>query len=134
MRPFIIVSFETLFLLGLFVRKWKNVEPEATRLLRKSFFKKNKNWYIGCAARVPKHNNGMDNFNSTMKRCQNEHQREPLKQFIPTALGIVRQRSKQYWKDKQPFHSELHISNEIIAKGREMTNNFVYDREKMDVI
>lgn len=75
---------------ALFVKKWKRVELEPTRLLKKSFFDKNKNWYIGCAPRVPKTNNPMEVFNSTMERCQTEHRRQPLKQFLHTALAIQR--------------------------------------------
>lgn len=58
---------------ALFIRKWQDIEPEATRFVTKSFFNKNKNWYIGCLPRVPKHNNGMETFNSSLKRCQTEH-------------------------------------------------------------
>lgn len=73
---------------ALFLRKWKRLESEATRLLNKTFFKKNTNWYIGCRVCTPKHNNGMENFNSTMKRCQ----RQSLKQFLSVALAIVKKR------------------------------------------
>ncbi|KAJ6632980.1 hypothetical protein Bhyg_17400, partial [Pseudolycoriella hygida] len=114
----------------LFVRKWQEVEPEATRVLRKSFFKKNKNWYIGCRYRTPKHNNNTETFNSSLKRCQTEHRRQPLKQFIQTALVIVRQRSKEYWKDKSPFASETTISNEVMEKGKRLNQAFVYEEVK----
>lgn len=62
----------TMFEMGckLFVSKWRKAEPEATRLIKKSYFDEFKNWYIGAAHRVPKHNNGLENFNGTMKRCQ----------------------------------------------------------------
>lgn len=115
---------------ALFVQKWKETEPEATRLIKKSFFKKNKNWYIGCAPRVPKHNNGMESFNSSLKRCQTEHQRQPLKQFLFTALAIVRQRSMEYIKDKFPFQTDLHIPDKLFTIGREMKSNFVHEQEK----
>lgn len=114
----------------LFVKKWKPIEPEATRLVNKSFFKKNKNWYIGCGFRIPKHNNNMESFNSTMKRCQLEHQRQPLKQFLSTALTIVRQRPKEYRKGKAPFQSELVISKELMERGRALKSNFVNRNEK----
>lgn len=66
---------DTMFDVGcrLFVKKCKKDEPEATRLMKKSFFDKHSNWYIGVAARITKTNNPAETFNSTMKRCQTEH-------------------------------------------------------------
>lgn len=113
----------------LFVNKWKASEPGATKVIRKSFFKKHKNWFIGCAARVPKHNNGLESFNSTMKRCQTEHRRQPLKQFLSTALTIVRQRSKEYILDKPSFANELEISNEMMKRGLQLNLKFVHKPE-----
>lgn len=112
----------------LFVRKWKNVEPEATRLIDNSFFKANKNWFIGCAYRMPKHNNSLESFNSTMKRYQTEHRRQPLKIFLSTALTIVRQRSKEYLLDKKPFSNEFCISDRLLQKGFDLvaSNRFNY--------
>lgn len=104
------------------------MEPEATRLINKSFFTANKNWYIGCKPRVPKHNNGLEGFNSTMKRFQLEHRRQPLKIFLSTVLAIVRQRSKEYIHDKEPFKNELCISEELYKKGFDLAarTNFNY--------
>lgn len=117
----------------LFVRKWKDVEPEATRLINNSFFAANKNWFIGCAPRTPKHNNGLEAFNSTMKRFQTEHRRQPLKIFLNTALTIVRQRSKEYLKDKEPFNNELRISDSVYKNGRDLATsarfNYVHGLE-----
>ena len=47
----------------------------------------------GGIPRAPKHNNGLETFNSSMKQCQTEHQRQLLKQLLHTVLSIVRQRS-----------------------------------------
>lgn len=109
----------------LFVRKWRRVEPEATRVIKKSFFNSFTHWYVGVAPRIPKHNCGLENFNSTMKRCQTEHQRQPLKTFLATALAIVRQRSLEYLLDKAPFANELTITGEAMKLGRELDLKFV---------
>lgn len=93
----------------LFVREWKDVEPEATRLIHNSFFIANINWFIGCAPWIPPHNNGLVALNSTMKRFQTEHRRQHLKMYLDTALKIVRQRSKEYLLDKRAFDNELRI-------------------------
>ncbi|KAG4073405.1 hypothetical protein HA402_005568 [Bradysia odoriphaga] len=110
----------------LFVKKWRRSEPEVSRLLHKSFFNHNKNWFMGCAVRTPKHNNGTETWNSTMKRCQTEHQRQPFKQFLSTSLAIVRQRSKEYIQDREPYSNELQISKEIIREGRAHKIDFVH--------
>lgn len=53
----------------LFVQKWQQNEPEVTRLLNGSFFKKkNKNWYVDCCPRSPKDNNTLDRCNGTTCR------------------------------------------------------------------
>lgn len=104
----------------------KDVEPEATRLIAGSFFKNNKNWYIGCSPRIPKHNNGLESFNSTMKRFQTEHQRQPLKVFLHTALRIVRQRSTEYLLDKKAFDNVLHISDNVYKKGFELAGSSTF--------
>lgn len=77
------------------------------------------------ASRIPKHNNGLENFNSTMKRCQTEHRRQPLKIFLKTALSIVRQRSLEYLKDKVPFANEVMIPDKMMKLGRELDLKFV---------
>lgn len=111
---------------ALFVQKWHSVEYEATRLLQKSFFENHKNWYIGCAARVPKSNNSLESFNSSLKRCQTEHRRQPLKQFLQTALSIVRQRSMEYLQDKPTYEPELQITDDLFERGRRLRQTFVY--------
>lgn len=116
----------------LFVEKWGNAEPEATRLLQKSFFRRNKNWFIGCIPRAPKHNNGLESFNATMKRCQTEHQRQPLKQFLHTALSIVRQRSLEYVKGKEVYQSDIAIDHALMKRGCELDLKFVAGAERAD--
>lgn len=113
----------------LFVMKWIGVEPKATKVIKKSFFKAHKNWFIGVVPRTPKHNNGLETFNSTMKRCQTEHQRQPLKQFLSSALAIVRQRSKEYLKDKLPYEYKLNIEPALYEKGRTANVKFVHTEE-----
>ncbi|KAG4074907.1 hypothetical protein HA402_009332 [Bradysia odoriphaga] len=98
----------------------KAVEKETTEI---------KNWYVGVAPRVPKHNNGLESFNPTMKRCQTEHRRQPLKLFLPTALAIVRQRSLEYLKDKAPFANELVITDQMMKLGRDLNLKFVVSNE-----
>ena len=100
--------------------------------MQKSFFEKNKNWFIGCIARAPKHNNGMEAFNSTMKRCQLEHQRQPLKQFLTTALSIVRQRSLEYLKGKVPYEPEVQIDRELMKRGCDLGLKYVNGAERPD--
>lgn len=72
----------------------------------------------------------METWNSTMKRCQSEHQRQLLKQFLSTATTIVRQRSKEYTKEKTPYAEKLIISNEVLDRGRAAHVKFVNTSEK----
>lgn len=118
---------EAMFDVGcsLFVQKWSKAEREATRLIKKSFFQSHRNWYVGVAPRIPKHNNGLENFNSTMKRCRTEHRRQPMKKFLSTALAIVRQRSLEYLKDKDAFSNELKISDQLLTLGMELDLKFL---------
>lgn len=69
----------------LFVKKWICFEEEVTNKLEKSFFKKNKNWFIGSFYRVPKTNNGLERCNGTIKLFQTEYKR-PLPKFTITKI------------------------------------------------
>lgn len=119
---------------ALFIQKWKDTEPNITITINSSFFQKNKNWYIGSIPRVPKTNNPLEAFNSTMKRFQTKHQKQPLKIFKQTALDIVEQRSKEYLKDKQPFAHEVSIPHSVLTKAIELQSkfNFVNRPENSD--
>ncbi|KAG4076560.1 hypothetical protein HA402_002723 [Bradysia odoriphaga] len=84
-----------------------------------------------CAPRVPKCNSCLEGFNSTLKRCQTEHRRLPLKQFLKKSISIVRQRSKEYLVDKLDYSPVLEIPNEIMKQGRELNLKFVYKSENV---
>lgn len=75
----------------LFSSKWIEKERNITQKLKKSFFTKNKKWYIGSTSRTPKTNNLLERFNGTMKTFQTYHRKLPLKQFISVAIKIVSQ-------------------------------------------
>lgn len=115
---------------ALFVAKWKSKEKEVVRLLEKSFFKKNKNWYIGCKPRAPKHNNALERFNGTMKMHQTVYRKKPLQQFLPKAFKIVRQRSKEYLKGKQEFQTEIPITKELMKSGKDCKKSYVFGDKK----
>lgn len=67
---------------NLFVEKWIDKERDTVKKLENSFFKKNYNWFIGSAFRVPKTNNALERFNGTTKIFQTQYEQKPLKQFI----------------------------------------------------
>lgn len=101
----------------LFMEKWTLKENDVAKRIEKSFFDKNKNWYIGCCKNVPKTNNSLERFNGLLKQQQLNHQKKPLKKFKKTALRIVRERSNEYKMDKTPFQQEIDISTELKRKG-----------------
>ena len=67
-----------------------------------------------------------------MKRCQLEHQRQPLKQFLTTALSIVRQRSLEYLKGKVPYEPEVQIDRELMKRGCDLGLKYVNGAERPD--
>lgn len=52
-----------------YVKKWEKQEPEAIKLFSKSFLRRNRYWYNGCATRIPKTNNALESLNGSFK-CQ----------------------------------------------------------------
>lgn len=127
LRTLYLSSTEEIFDKGckLFEAKWKSKEPELVERLKKSFFSKLKNWYIGFCKRVPNTNNFIERFNGTMKTYQLFHQKQPLKTFIHTALTIVEKRSRQYIMDKEKFEAELTIPEELLHIGCQFNAKFV---------
>lgn len=77
-------------------------------------------------------NNDLENFTSTMKWCQTDHQRKPLKQFLSSSLAIVRQRSQEYLKDKLSCEYKLKIAPEYYKKGRTANVKFVHTKKSND--
>lgn len=82
--------------------KWKEAETEFIEYFEDTYIKQNSTWYEGCAENTPKTNNCLETFNRLMKDQQTRHLRKPLHQFLPQALQIVRERSKEYVRDKAP--------------------------------
>lgn len=111
---------------NLFVEKWIDYEREAVKKLENSFFKKNYNWFIGSAFRVPKTNNALERFNGTTKIFQTQYEQKPLKQFIYLLMTIAKERSTEYVMDKDGFQSELKIKNALMDKGFSYQKNFFY--------
>ena len=101
----------------LFAEKWQEKEPEIVQRLQRSFFSTHKLWFIGAGAQVPKDNNFVESYNSSMKTYQTKHQTQTMKEFIVTALTIVEQKSREYIIDKNPFAYELIIPDETIRIG-----------------
>lgn len=123
---------ERMFDMGcqLFLAQWKPLEPEVCNKLETSFFKRNKFWFIGAAARVPKSNNGLERCNGTVKLFQTDYKKRPLQQFLPKAFKIVRQRSKEYRTEKAAFETELEVSAELMKRGKNLKRAFVYSKVK----
>lgn len=111
---------------NLFVEKWIDKERDTVKKLENSFFKKNYNWFIGSAFRVPKSNNALERFNGTTKIFQTQYEQKPLKQFIHLLMQIVTERSTEYVMDKDGFQSELKIKDELMDKGFSYQKNFFY--------
>lgn len=123
---------EAIFDIGcqLFIEKWSDKEKDVVRKIEKSFFNKNKKWFIGCASKVPKTNNLLERFNGKIKQFQTFHERKPVKHFLKMMLKITAQRSREYIMDKKPFESELQIDEEQLRDGCEYVANFVSSDER----
>lgn len=107
----------------LFVKNWTKKEKEVVKLIQKSWFDKNSNWYNTCQFRAPKTNNANESFNAHLKNHQTLYKKVPLKQFLIMAMKIVRQRSKEYRANKTTFQKTVPISNDLMRKGKEYDNN-----------
>lgn len=110
----------------LFLLKWSTHEPEVTRKINGSFFKKNFNWRTTSYFRVPKTNNALESFNGNMKAYQTFNKKKPLKQFLFIAMKIVRQRSKAYRQHKSEFRTEIQISDTLMQSGLAFNKAYVY--------
>lgn len=115
---------------ALFKQKWIEREPAVIQKLEKSFFKKNKYWFIGSRHRSPTTNNATERFNGTVKLFQMLKQRKPLKQFNKIALKIVQQRSRQYRMDKLPFQTEVDIEPKLLQEAKQPTPKYFTDEVK----
>lgn len=119
---------EEMFDIGckLFVEKWKKKEKEVAKLLQKSFFNKNKNWYTGITSpnKVPTTNNLQERFHGMMKNDQLFRQKYRFKVFIKTALRVISERSREYIMDKKPFAIETTIDDDKIRKYSEAKIKF----------
>lgn len=102
----------------LFVKKWQKAEPDVIKRLQRSYFNQHKNWFIGAGKRVPKHNNGIENFNGQWKSYSTEYLKKPLKQYLFDFLPSVQQRSKLYRHNKlQPFQTNVEVTPEMLESG-----------------
>lgn len=115
LRSLQLVSNEAWFEIGwkLCTRKWKEVEPELIEYFENTYIKNNSNWFEGCSMDTPKTNNCVETFNRMLKDQQTMHLRKPLHQFLPQALQIVRERSKEYVQDKAPPTKLATIDNTL---------------------
>lgn len=118
-RKLHLAANESAFNIGcnLFFMKWVELDDEAVKKIEKSFFKKNSNWYIGAAYRIPKTNNAMESFNASLKIFHTQFEKKPLKQFKRMAMKIVEQRSKEYIADKEPFKTDLIVTAQHMKDG-----------------
>lgn len=114
----------------LFLLKWSTQEPEVTRKINGSFFKKNFNWRTTSYFRVPKTNNALESFNGNMKAYQTFNKKKPLKQFLYIAMKIVRQRSKAYRQHKNEFQTEIQISDSLLESGSAFNKKYVFKPTK----
>lgn len=108
----------------LFSKKWSKKEKDVVKLIEKSWFEKNSNWYNTCKFRTPKTNNANESFNSHMKKHQTLYKKTPLKQFLIMAMKILRQRSKEYKKEKLPFQNAVPIPNDLMLKGKKYDKHY----------
>lgn len=108
----------------LFAKKWSKKEKEVVKMIQKSWFDKNSNWYNSCKFRTPKTNNANESFNAHMKKHQTLYKKTPLKHFLIMAMKVLRQRSKEYKKEKAPYQKAVPISNELMAKGKKYDKNY----------
>lgn len=53
---------------GLFLEKWKRVEPDFVKYMKKEWLGVHSNWFEGSAYYTPSHNNGQESHNAVIKR------------------------------------------------------------------
>lgn len=114
----------------LFITKWNSLEEEVTKKLEKSFFKKNKYWFIGSFRGVPKTNNALERCNGTIKLFQTEYQKLPLKKIVHKSLQIVAERSQAYKMDKE-FIRDTEISHKLMQEGLTFPVQFIVDKAEL---
>lgn len=109
----------------LFVDKWKTTEPRVIQLIQKSFIDMNNTWYIGYQFGVPTTDNALENFNGDIKQFQTDHMKKPLKQFLPMALTMIRQRSREYFSIPKPrFQPQVQIPDAVWESGLQFMRSF----------
>lgn len=106
-----------------FVKKWKNKEQGFVNYFYKNHVQINGNWYEGSMCGVPKTNNCLETFNRLLKQQQTFYLRQPLNQFIYSALKIVTQRSTAYKEDKQPPKTTVTFDDELRLKAWNYANS-----------
>lgn len=100
-----------------FSEKWTPLEPAVIDRLHKSWIRRNENWFSGAAFRTPNTNNALESYNRNLKVHQTYYQRKGLAEFKVRLLEIVRNRSGEYEKDRDPFKYEIAISNRMQKDG-----------------
>lgn len=109
-----------------FIDKWEDLEKGVVQTLQRSFFNQFKNWFIGVHPRVPKHNNGLERCNASIKLFQTDHKVKPLKQFIHVALAIAKQRSVSIVVDNIAFQTDVIITASMWQRGLSYAKNYVH--------
>lgn len=115
----------------LFITKWKGIEPHVIDKIDKSFIQQNNTWYIGFKFQSPITDNSLENHNGDIKKFQTDHKKKPLKEFLPSAIRMMHQRSREYLSiPKPPFQTDVKIPNDVLIAGTKFQRSFVYTVQK----
>lgn len=60
------------------MRKWSKAEPEFCKYFKKEWLGVHQNWYEGSAHYMPSTNNGVEGYNSVIKRLHTFRERLPM--------------------------------------------------------
>lgn len=92
-------DFDTGF--KLFKEKWNSENPDLVTYFENEWVHLHKNWYLGgTPAGVPSTNNGLESFNSLLKRCYTYRDRLPPGLLIEILQKLIYEFSLKYRNDE----------------------------------
>lgn len=113
----------------LFIEKWKTIEPQFSKNFQIEWLTKCPLWFSGANILAPSTNNGIEGFNSSIKRCFTFRERLSLTDFKETIMHMIGTTSKSYDgvsvanNKNKTFVDEQILSKEDWLSGLEFSKN-----------
>lgn len=108
----------------LFIKKWQTEEPEFAKYFQNEWIIKNGNWYEGAARLAPSTNNGLESFNSVIKKEATFRKRLSVADFTQTLCKLVEDSSKDYKRNIVTMATEPNISRKQYTTADEWLNSY----------